>query len=91
VKHLAPAPFKYFVLLFLLAGGFTLFGYQLTALQSEDGATWADVDIPADWKRPRTAASEHGFRWYRCQITIPADWKSQDLTLLVEPVERDIF
>ncbi|MBT4011621.1 MAG: c-type cytochrome [Planctomycetaceae bacterium] len=93
MKHLALVPYKYLVLAFLLAAGVTLSGYPLTALQSEDEATWADVDVPADWKRPRTGAGENGFRWYRCQIAIPADWKSQNLTLLVEPVDdaREIF
>jgi len=65
----------------------------LTAQQSAATDPWIEVNIPADWKRPRAGAAENGFRWYRCQVSIPDTWKGKDLTLLVEPIDdaREIY
>ena len=54
---------------------------------------WTTVDVPSDWTRPRNSASENGFRWYRCVVKLPVDWKGKELSLYVEPVDdaREVY
>ena len=65
----------------------------IPAIAQQTAAPWTSVDIPADWTRPRTSNSENGFRWYRCIVKVPKDWKDKELNLYVEPVDdaREIY
>jgi len=52
---------------------------------------WKTVQVPEIWKKP--PAGRGGYSWYRCLVTVPADWQGQSLTLFSEPVDdaRAIF
>ena len=52
---------------------------------------WKTVQVPEIWKRP--PAGRGGYSWYRCLVSVPADWRGQTLTLFSEPVDdaRAVF
>ena len=73
-----------FLLAALLANG-------VLPAQDAKQDVWKTVQVPAVWKRP--PAGRGGYSWYRCLVTVPADWREQPLTLFSEPVDdaRGIF
>ncbi len=50
---------------------------------------WHLVPVPDSWKRqPGGAlATKDGYAWYRCFVTVPAEWKGKKVELNVEPID----
>ena len=75
----------------LAAAAFMLIwvGATQAADPKPDADGWYRVAIPDSWRRPFSGAlaAKGGFGWFRCAVEIPESWKSEQVHILVEPVD----
>jgi len=54
-----------------------------------DADGWYRVAVPESWRRPFSGplAAQGGYGWFRCAVVVPPEWKSEQVHVLVEPVD----
>lgn len=64
-------------------------GVALAAAETPNIPTpnaWTPIAVPSTWERDARFQEQKGYAWYRCDVTVPANWKGRGGTYLY--VER---